>query len=271
MFQRDLYFLERELTLRGYSKKTIKSYTLCVREYFLYAKSEWLNINESKIKSFLLKKHQKGLAPNTVNLYLNAIKFYYREVVKSNKRISLKFSKRRKKLPVVLSKSEIKDVINIIKNPKHKLLISLAYGAGLRVSEVVKLKLKDLYFEEGLIKITNPKGGKDRFTLLPQKLEWSLQNFTENLELNDYIFPSSRGGRLSERTAQKIFICTLKKSNVKKEATFHSLRHSFATHLLENGTDIRYIQKLLGHQNIRTTQIYTQVATSMLQHIKSPL
>jgi len=271
MFQRDLYFLERELTLRGYSKKTIKSYLACTKEYFLYAKSNWLNLNEPKIKEFLFRKHQEGYAPNTVNLYLNAIRFYYSQIQKTDKKIDLKFSKKRKKLPVVLSKREIHDLIDEIINPKHKLLISLAYGAGLRVSEVVRLKLKDLYFEDYLLKVRQGKGNKDRFTLLPQKLAWPLQNLTKTFELDDYIFRSDRGGRLSERTAQKVFIHALKKAKIKKQATFHSLRHSFATHLLENGTDIRYIQKLLGHQNIRTTQIYTHVTSIIFQHIKSPL
>lgn len=271
MFESDLYFLERELTLRGYSKKTIKSYTSCVKEYFIYAKSDWLNLNESKIKDFLFKKHQKNYAPNTVNLYLNAIKFYYYDVRKLNRKINFKFSKRRKKLPVVLLKTEIQDVIEALNNPKHKLLISLAYGAGLRVSEVVRLRLKDLYFEDLLIRIRNAKGGKDRLTLLPQKLMWPLQQLTQNFDLDDYVFPSERGGRLTERTAQKVFLNALKRAEIKKAVTFHSLRHSFATHLLENGTDIRYIQKLLGHQSIRTTQIYTQVTNLALQSIKSPL
>ena len=262
---------KNELRLRNYSPKTIKSYLNCPKDYFNFLKTNFEKLDEEKIKEFLLRKQDKNYAPQTVNLYLNAIKFFYREVLKTPQKINLKFAKRSKKLPIVLSRGEIKNIIGIIKNPKHKLIISLAYGAGLRISEVVNLKAKDVNLEELTIHLKNTEGKKDRITIFSKKIKNDLQNLIAGKNSNDYLFESERGGKLTERTAQKVFENALRRAGIKKDATFHSLRHSFATHLLENGVDVRYVQKLLGHQNIRTTQIYTQVTNPKLKNIKSPL
>ncbi len=243
----------------------------CLKEYFNFKKNNLEKIDEAKIRQFLLNKQSKNYSPQTINLYLNAIKFFYREVLKIPQKINLKFAKQTKKLPIVLSKEEIKNVIKSIKNPKHKLIISLAYGSGLRVSEIVNLKINDINLEELTIHLKNAKGKKDRITVFPEKIKIKLQNLIANKNINDYLFESERGGKLTERTAQKVFENALRQGGIKKEATFHSLRHSFATHLLENGVDVRYVQELLGHKNIRTTQVYTQVTTPKLKNIKSPL
>ena len=158
-----------------------------------------------------------------------------------------------------------------IENPKHKLIIALSYTAGLRVSEAVNLKVKDINLDELTIHIKNAKGKKDRLTIFSEKIKLPLQKLIVLKDKNDYVFESERGGKLSERTAQIIFEKALFKSGIKKEASFHSLRHSFATHLLENGTDVRYVQELLGHANIRTTQIYTHITNPSIKNIKSPL
>ena len=150
------------------------------------------------------------------------------------------------------------------------MLVSLAYGAGLRVSEAVNLKVRDLNLEELTIHIRQAKGKKDRLTLIPEKLVNDLKNLMAGKDGGEYAFASERGGKLTDRTAQAVFEHALKKSGIKKGATFHSLRHSFATHLLENGTDVRYVQELLGHANIRTTQIYTHVTNPAIKNIKSP-
>lgn len=262
---------KQELKLRNYSKKTIISYLACLKDYFNFKSNNFEKIEEENIKNFLLKKQEKNYSPQTINLYLNAIKFFYREITKNPQKVNLKFAKRSKKLPIVLSREEIKKIIESIKNLKHKLIISLAYGAGLRISEVVNLKVKDINLEELTIHLKDAKGKKDRITIFPEKIRSDIQELIAIKNLNDYLFESERGGKLSERTAQKVFENALRKSDIKKDATFHSLRHSFATHLLENGTDVRYVQELLGHQNIRTTQIYTQVTNPNLKNIKSPL
>jgi len=259
-----------ELRLRRYSPKTIKSYLAYLKEYFSLRHLDFMKPDLDHIKRFLLEKESRGYASQTINLSLNAIKFYYYEVAKFKGTFDIRFAKRSKKLPVVLSRNEIQKLIDVTDNTKHKLLLSLAYGAGLRISEVVSLKVQDVDLERGMLHIKEAKGKKDRLTVLPEKLLMDITVTMRSKEGNEYLLESERGGRLNVRSAAKIFENAIRKANIKKPATFHSLRHSFATHLLENGTDIRYIQKLLGHANIRTTEIYTKVTDIKLMEIKSP-
>ena len=258
------------LILRNYSKKTVKSYLFYIKEYLDFSKKKGIKDKNKAIEEFLLEKQNRKLSSQTINLALNAIKFLYREVLRSSERIDFKCAKRSKKLPVVLSKKEIEKTLFIIDNQKHKLMVSLGYAAGLRVSEVVNLKVKDIDLEELMIHIKDAKGKKDRITVFPKKLKNNIQNLIVGKNNNDLVFENNRGGKITTTSLQKIFKKALKKAKIKKDATFHSLRHSFATHLLENGTDVRYVQELLGHQNIRTTQIYTQVTNPSLKNIKSP-
>lgn len=260
-----------ELKLRNYSGKTIESYLRCLRNYFQYKQSNYRDLDEYNIRQFLLNKQEKNYSPQTINLYLNSIKFFYREIAKSKNRIGLKFAKRSLKLPIVLSRTEINKIISSMANNKHKLILSLAYGAGLRVSEVQNIKVQDIDIAQMTIHIKEAKGKKDRISVLPEKLIDKIGEAITYKNPADLLFESERGGRLSTRTLEKIFENALEKSGIKKPATFHSLRHSFATHLLENGVDVRYVQELLGHQNIRTTQIYTKVTNPQLKNIKSPL
>ena len=174
-------------------------------------------------------------------------------------------------MPVVLSRTEIFKILKSLQNPKHKLLLALAYGAGLRVSEVVSLKVQDLDCQELTVHIKKAKGQKDRISILPERLVIDFKNIIAEKTKEEFLFASERGGKLTIRSAQKIFANALHNSCINKDATFHSLRHSFATHLLENGTDVRYVQELLGHQNIRTTQRYTRVTNPRIKNIKSPL
>jgi len=263
--------MENLLKLRNYSPKTIKSYLFYTREFLLFAKEKNIFNKDEAIKQFLLNKQQKGQSSQTINLAFNAIKFFYREIIKTQDKIDLKFAKRNKRLPVILSRLEIKKIICNISNIKHCLAISLAYGAGLRVSEVVNMRVKDINIAELTIHIKEAKGKKDRLTIFPEKISKDIKNLTTGKQRNDFVFESNRGGKLTTTSLQKIFQKALLKSDIQKDATFHSLRHSFATHLLENGVDVRYVQELLGHQNIRTTQIYTHITNPSLKNIKSPL
>jgi len=263
--------IENELNLRNYSKKTVKSYLCCLSDFFCYIKNVKKDPDVSEIKKYLLAKHTAGQSSQTINLHLNAIKYFYREIFKSPVVINLKFAKTSKKLPIVLSRVEINRIISSIKNEKHRLIVALSYGAGLRVSEVIRLKVGDVDLEELTIHIKDAKGNKDRLTVFPEKLKADLFELMALQHGNEYLFESERGGKLTERTAQLVFLDALKKSGIKKDATFHSLRHSFATHLLENGVDVRYVQELLGHRNIRTTQLYTKVTNPNIKKIKSPL
>lgn len=262
---------ERELRIRGYSSATIKSYLHGVREYFAYKGSDVVTPDQENIRSFLAYLERKNLASETRNLFLNAIKFYYRHVVRSANTLAIRMARKNNRLPVVLSKSEVASIFASTQNHKHRLLLSLAYGAGLRVSEVVNLRVGDLALNELTIHIKQAKGRKDRITVFPKSLTDAIRNLIAGKGTQDFVFQSEQGGNLTTRTAQKIFDHCLQKSGVKKEATFHSLRHSFATHLLENGVDVRYVQELLGHQNIRTTQLYTHITNPGLKKIRSPL
>ncbi len=263
--------IKNELKLRNYSPRTIESYLACLTEYFKYIKNIKREPEIAKIKEYLLEKQNRKQSSQTINLHLQAIKYFYREVMRSVSIIDIKFAKTASKLPVVLSRNEIERMIDSIKNPKHRLLIAFSYGAGLRVSEAINLKFKDIDLEELTLHIKGAKGNKDRISMISEKIRSDLRELMALKNANDFVFESNRGGKLDERSAQKVFENALKKAGIKKEATFHSLRHSFATHLLENGVDVRYVQELLGHANIRTTQIYTKVTNPMLKKIKSPL
>jgi integrase/recombinase XerD len=261
----------RCLKLRNYSPRTIKAYLMYIKEYLSYLDSRKRFHCHKSIEDFLLDKQKKNCSPQTINLALSSIKFLHHEILNNKNILNFKFSRRSKKLPVVLSKYEIMQIIDNVTNKKHKLAISLGYASGLRVSEIVNLKVKDINLNELTLHIKNAKGKKDRITVIPKKLVPLLNLFTLAKNKNNYVFENTRGGKLTSTTFQKVFRKALKTTNIKKDATFHSLRHSFATHLLENGVDVRYVQELLGHTNIRTTQIYTKVTNPNLKNIKSPL
>lgn len=267
----ELFRTESELKIRNYSSATIRSYRHGLKTYLTFKHRDFRNADEASIREFLLMLEQKGASPQTRNLFLNAIKFYYRDVIHTPDRLGIRMARKNQSLPVVLSRGEIAAILDETHNIKHRLLLSLAYGAGLRVSEAVKLKIADLDLGELTIHIKQGKGGKDRISLIPKRLVPDIRNLTAGRMAEDFVFVSERGGNLTTRTAQKIFEHGVHKAGINKPATFHSLRHSFATHLLENGVDIRYVQELLGHQNIRTTQLYTHVTNPGLKRIRSPL
>ena len=263
--------LQQNLRISGYSPKTIKAYTLCVRKIYNHFKKPLNTISSDEFKQYLDGLIRKRNSPYTVNQYHAAYKFVVTKIYQRSLSFPFPYAKRHMKLPVVLSRKDIIEIINKITNTKHKLLISLSYGAGLRVSEGVNLKVQDIDLDELTIHLKQAKGKKDRITVIPAKLKTSLQNLMAGKMRGDYLFESERGGKLTERSAQNVFSNALKKASISKPATFHSLRHSFASHLLENGVDVRYVQELLGHTNIRTTQVYTQVTNPKIKNIKSPL
>jgi len=269
----DVYLqkLEDELRLRNYSPKTVSAYIHCVANYLKAKQGNIAVVDIDFIKRYILSKIDAGASSQTTNQHLQAINFFCWNVLKFRGKIDVRFAKTPSKLPIVLSRAEIEKILSAISNEKHNLMIALAYSGGLRVSEAINLKVKDICLAELTIHIKDAKGNKDRITLLPEKLIGNIEKLVASKNLNDYVFASERGGQLTERTAQKVFENALLKAGIRKEATFHSLRHSFATHLLENGVDVRYVQELLGHANIRTTQIYTKVTNPALRKIKSPL
>jgi site-specific recombinase XerD len=272
-YEKYLTQLSWEIKLKNYSSRTLQAYIQCV-EYFLkfWIKTEekLVTIDRDLIKKVMLYLHNKGKAPKTINLYKSAIIFFVNEVLWLWIE-KLSMSKEAKKLPSVLSQSEVQQLIWSYTNTKHKLIIKLSYGCGLRVSEVIALRTKDIDFDRHVLTVRWWKWNKDRQIPLPNSLYDELQSLLSITEANSFVFESERWGSLTTTTLQKIFHQWCKRIGLKKDATFHSLRHSFATHLLEQGTDIRYVQTLLGHANIRTTQIYTHVMQPALDKIISPL
>ena len=265
--------LAQELIIRGFSKRTIQSYLEINKKFLIFLNKSAKAATSQDVKNYLLYLKSQGLSNTSVNLAISGIKFYFEQVLKRKLFFCIKRPKKEKYLPTVLSKNEIISLIEATQNLKHKLLLSIMYGSGLRVSEAVSLKIDHLDIAGSKILVKLGKGAKDRLTLLSQNSINFLRQYLPILPLNqNYLFSGARGqGHLTQRSAEKIFKQALFKAGIKKQASCHSFRHSFATHLLQNGTDIRLIQKLLGHQNIKTTQIYVQVADSMLFKITSPL
>ncbi|MBU2259315.1 site-specific integrase, partial [Patescibacteria group bacterium] len=223
--------LEKDLRIRGMSPRTVKSYLAATKEYFEWKGENLEELDEENIREYLLHKEELGLSASTRNLSLNAIKYFYREVLHKNVPIQIRAAKEAKSLPVVLSRSEIERMLDATENLKHRLLLALAYGAGLRVSEVISLHVRDVDLDEHVVHVKHAKGNKDRITVLPQKIVPDLRTLISGRNSNEFVFASERGGKLGERTAQKVFESALQKAGIQKTATFHSLRHSFATHL----------------------------------------
>ena len=264
--------LETELKLRGFSEITIKNYLRHNRLFLEYIKKEPEKIQESDIKDYLgYLLGDRKIKPASASLTLSALRFFYKEVLEKDIFAKIKTPKLEKKIPTVLSKDEMKSLINAIDNPRHRLLVELLYSAGLRVSEAVKMKVNDLDFPEKMGKVRSGKGKKDRHIILSVNLIEKLKKHLEKRKENsEYLFPSHEGF-LSIRMAQKIVNNAAKKAGIKKRVFCHALRSSFATHLLEAGTDIRIIQELLGHADLSTTQKYVNVSNAQLKKVKSPL
>jgi len=259
------------MVLRKYSPRTIESYVSALTTYFRQKSGAADHLDVEHLRSYILEMVRRGAASQTVHVHLSAIQFFYREICGIRTPINVSYPKREGRLPVVLSHDEIERMIAVTPNEKHKLMIALAYGAGLRVSETKDLLMRDIDVDRACIHIKHGKGAKDRITLLPERLVCQLRSIVATGDPAQPVFASMRGGKLTTETLQKIVRHALKRAGIAKPATFHSLRHSFATHLLENKTDIRFVQELLGHANIKTTQRYTHVTQPALCAIRSPL
>ncbi len=263
--------VETELRISKSSEHTIKNYLRANREFLNFIEKSPEDINEDDVKKYLAKKHQDKASMSTI-LFLAAIRYSFSNILKKDPTIGIKRPKREKKIPSVLTKDEIKKLLGSFDNKKSKLMLSLIYACGFRVSELVNLKISDLDFTENIGYVRMGKGRKDRLFNTPQNLRKSLIKQAENQkkENQEFLFTGPKGP-LSSRNIQKIIKKAATKTDIKKKISPHTLRHSFATHLLENGTDIRKIQELLGHADLSTTQIYTHISTEELKKIKSPL
>jgi integrase/recombinase XerD len=261
--------IETELKISKNSPHTLTNYLRANNELLNFLKKDPEQIIEDDIKLFMAE-NLSDKSPTTIIVFLSAIRYSFSAILKTDPTIAIKRPKRDKQIPVVLTKDEVSDLINSTKHKKSKLMISLTYACGLRVSELLNLKKQDLDFKEKTGFIQRGKGRKDRVFNIPESLAKELQQLSESLSQYDYLF-QGKNGKLTSRNLQKIVKNALKKSNITKDIHPHTLRHSFATHLLEAGVDIRKIQELLGHADLSTTQIYTHISREELKKIKSPI
>lgn len=264
--------LETELKLRGFSDKTVKAYVFHNKKFLDFIEKEPLAVTQEDIKQYIGHlMGEKKYKPASTNLALSTLKFLYKDILKKDIFTDIKTPKNEKKIPVVLTKNEIKKMLAVTKNFKHRLLIKFLYSSGLRVSECVNFKIDDLAIEEKLGIVKSGKGKKDRNIILSENLVIDFKKYlSKRKDNNPYIF-HVKNRPLSIRQAQKIVSGAAKKAGVRKRVFCHALRSSFATHLLENGTDIRVIQELLGHSNLATTERYTKVSTEQIKKVKSPM
>ncbi len=268
----ELKKLETELKLRGFSKQTSKMYLFYNGKFLAYIKKSPQDVTEDDIKDFLAYNiSDQSLSNASIALIKAALKFFYTEILEKSIYM-IKTPKASKKLPVVLSRKEIRDLLDNTENEKHRLLIELLYSTGLRLSECINLKYSDLDLDEYIGWVRMGKGSKDRIFIISGIFKNDLLEYIEKTGADGkgLIF-SVNGRKMSPRGIQHAIKVSAERAGIEKDMHVHTLRHSFATHLLENGVDIRKIQKLLGHSNLQTTQIYTQVSSEEIKKIKSPL
>ncbi|MBI9059095.1 MAG: tyrosine-type recombinase/integrase [Labilibaculum sp.] len=265
------------MVLKGYSINTITTYYYFLLRFInTYKQDQISKINEFT-SEVINAYHQnmiaeKSCSEQTINQSINAIKRYYSSVL--GKQVELDQVIRPKlgrKLPKVWNKEEIQKILNSVTNLKHKALLYLVYGSGLRIGEALNLKIEHVDSKRMLINICKAKGKKDRSTILGEATLNTLRDYYKEYKPKNYLFEGQFGGKYSACSAGKILANAIAKSKVPKRGGLHSLRHSFATHLLESGTDLRYIQVILGHNSSKTTEIYTHVSNKNLRQIKSPL
>jgi len=262
-----------KLELKRYANNTAKTYINCF-EKFLNAQTETdlMRINEQDIQQYLQKLIQEKKSNSYVNQMINSIKFYY-EIVKEmpNRFYSVDRPRKEHTLPKVLSKEEIKNIIEATSTIKHRCILSLMYSSGIRIGELLNLKIEDIDSKRMLVRVNQGKGKRDRLTLLSKKVLLDLRKYYLQTRPKIWLFESPDGRMYSASSVQKILKKAALTCGIRKQVNPHMLRHSFATHLLEAGTDLRYIQSLLGHKSSKTTEIYTHVATNTFILIKNPL
>lgn len=263
----------KKLELKRYANSTVKSYVSCFEAFinhFAHMKLEC--INESDIRTYLQKLIREGRSNSYLNMCINAIKFYYEVVLEMpNRFYDIERPRPEEKLPQVLAKEDVMNIIEHTNNKKHRCVVSLLYSAGLRRSELLNLKISDIDGKRMLIKVRSGKGNKDRYTLLSENVLLELRGYYKKWRPQTFLFEGTLGKKYSGESVAKVVREAAKRAGIKKRVTPHILRHSFATHLLESGTDLRYIQVLLGHKSTKTTEIYTHVATNIFLTIKNPL
>ncbi|MBS1559939.1 MAG: tyrosine-type recombinase/integrase [Bacteroidetes bacterium] len=269
-----LRLMEQKMHLKGYSPSTAKTYLDQFKRFLLfYRPHQPSELSEAEIRNYLLYLvEKKKVSRSAQNQAINAIKFFYEVVLKQERKVYyLERPMREFRLPSVLSQEEVLSLFKVTQNLKHKTMLMLIYSAGLRRGEMLRMRVGDIDFNRGTVLVKASKGRKDRQSILAQMLVPYLKKYLSEYKPAYWLFEGEKGGQYSERSIQQVLINAKKKAGIIKEATLHTLRHSFATHLLESGTSTRYIQVLLGHESSKTTEIYTHVSRFALDKIRSPL
>lgn len=261
--------IKKEGFRRGFSDRTIESYIFCCEKFLKFSGKSLDKISKQDAREFLSYLSEQGKAGSTLNVYHMAIRFLLEDILNKKMKLNIKYSRVPKKLPVVLNKEEIKKLFSVIENSKHKLMLQLMYGAGLRVSELVNLKISDLNIGSGFGFVRAGKGNKDRMFIIPESLKIELRKLIEGELRENYLFVSNRTGKYNVRSLQEIIKKACKTAGLNK-ISCHTLRHSFATHLIEQGQSITDVQLLLGHASPETTQVYLHTSIPGLK-IKSPI
>ena len=261
-----------KLEFKRYSINTARTYISCFEKFMnAFKKHELIEISEEDIQQYLNHLAQKGVSTSQLNQTINSIKFYYELILQMpNRFYIIERPFKEQTLPKVLSKEEVFKIIDATTNIKHKCVLSLLYSSGLRRQELLNLRISDIDSKRMMITIKQAKGKKDRVTVLSTKVLEDLRTYVKEWKPVNYLFEGKRGEKYSPSSVGAIIKKAAKKAKINKKVTPHMLRHSFATHLLESGTDLRYIQTLLGHTSSKTTEIYTQVSLGHMQKIKSP-
>ncbi|MCA9739240.1 MAG: tyrosine-type recombinase/integrase [Gemmatimonadetes bacterium] len=269
--------VRQALVLRGYGRTTVKVYLGHLRRFLTWCGNGIARLPDDpagKGQAYLLSLvEDRGVSRSYQSQAVSALRFLCESVLgQPTLALRIPRPKRDRPLPSVLSMEEVSRLLKRTRNPKHRALLMLLYSAGLRVSEVVRLKPEDLDLDRGLVRVRRAKGRKDRYTLLARRAVDAVRMYTDAYPTGPWLFPGDRRDRhLTTRSVQRIVKQSARAAGIIKNVTTHTLRHSFATHLLEGGTNLRVIQELLGHQSTRTTQIYTHVARSTLESVRSPL
>jgi len=263
----------QEIAISGYSRRTLEMYEMYARAFLGHAKKPAKECTRDDIVSFLAHmKQDRGSSNATLALVHASLKFFFHTFLHTKIIEDIKIPKREKKLPTVLSKDEVKALIKAAKHGRNRLIVEMLYSSGLRVSELANMRAEDVDLRERTGRVKAGKGAKDRVIILSKEWCSDIKRYLKRKKVkSEFLFSKKNGKRISVDTVQRIIRNAAEKAEIHKHVTPHSMRHSFATHLLEGGENIRKIQVLLGHSNLNTTQIYTKVSTEELKKVRSPL
>jgi len=272
MYTKILESMKKEMLRRSYSQRTIDTYLASIQRFLDYCNKEPRKIKKADIKNYLDLLAERKMSGSSLNISLSAIKFLIEDSLHRNININLRFSKMPKTLPLFLTKEETLRLFDAIENKKHKLMVQMMYSAGLRVSELLNLRLADLDFENSYGWVRHGKGNKDRIFIIAERLKDSLKEHIDENKLaqNEHLFIGFKKNKMHPSSVRRIIEKASVKAKLTKNAHPHTLRHSFATHFIEDGYKVTDLQPLLGHNSIKTTMVYVHMANPKMLSVKSP-